>query len=200
MLWFSKNKLLTYVIILLLTFLIENDYNLAFSLEMDPIDEGDNNNTDSEDSVNDNNIIPLATNDVLAEETIGIVVGTMVFLLIIVIFWTVPVKSYVLLPFSNLTFFKITIFIVYLFLSCILDSSYFNMCYLSEQDGNLTDIWLDEFTKEEDMVLIEDSDEEPDFVGELDTDYIFLDGIIVAIGLTTIILLFGSILASVLDY
>lgn len=199
MLWFSKNKLLTYVIILLLTFLIENDYNLAFSLEMDPIDEGDNNNTDSEDSVNDNNIIPPATNDVLAEETVGIVVGTMVFLLIIVIFWAVPVKSYVLLPFSNLTFFKITIFIVYLFLSCILDFSYFNMCYLSDQEINLTEIWLDEFAKEEeDMVLLE-NDEDYDIQEEFCTDWNILDSIIISIAIITAGVIIGSIIVSVID-
>ena len=199
MLFGCKNRWVFRLFVLLLAFLLENDYNLAFSLEMDPIDEGDNNNTDSEDSVNDNNIIPLATNDVLAEETVGIVVGTMMFLLIIVIFWAVPVKSYVLLPFSNLTFFKITIFIVYLFLSCILDFSYFNMCYLSDQEINLTEIWLDEFAKEEeDMVLLE-NDEDYDIQEEFCTDWNILDSIIISIAIITAGVIIGSIIVSVID-
>ena len=45
-----------------------------------------------------------------------------------------------LLPLISLTLSKIVVFITYLFLSSILDSSYFSMCYLSEQDANLTEI------------------------------------------------------------
>lgn len=189
----SKNRWLLRLFVLLLTVLLENDYNLAFSLEMDPIDEGNNDNTDNDD--NENNI-PPTIGGILAEETIGIVVGVTLFLFIVVIFWAVPVKTCLLLPFNIFTLFKIVAFISYLFLLSIFDSSYFNMCYLSDQDVNVVEVLLEEFIKEEeDLILIEDSDEEPDVVGELDTALEWTDCALI----TVLAIVFGSILGSVVD-